>query len=130
MKVTYLYIDFGKKYLSNDMKQFCVDNGITYHLTIPHTPHLNGVAERVIRSITEKARTLLIDAKLDQSFWGEAVLTATYLINRIPTRALKVNKTPFELWHGKKPMLKYLKVFGSTAFVHDKTKETKFSPNA
>jgi hypothetical protein len=39
------------------------------------------------RSITEKARALIIDSKLDKSMWGEAVLTATYLLNRSPTTA-------------------------------------------
>ena len=79
------------------MKEYCVNNGIIYHPTIPRTPHQNGVVERILRTITEKARTLLIDAKLSQEFWGKAVLTATFLINRIPSRALKGNKTPFEL---------------------------------
>ena len=109
-KTVHLYIHNGRKYLSNGMNEYCVNNGISYHLTIPRTPHQNGVAERIIRTITEKARTLLIDAKLSQEFWGEEVLTATLLINRIPSRALKGNKTPFELWHGKKPQLKYLNV--------------------
>ena len=100
-KIVHLYIDNGREYLSNEMKEYCVNNGMSYHLTIPRTPHQNGVAERIIRTITEKAHTLLIDAKLSQEFWGEAVSTATFLINRIPSRALKGNKTPFELWHGK-----------------------------
>ena len=69
---------------------------ISYHLTIPRTPYQNGVAERIIRTITEKVRTLLIDAKLSQEFWGAAVLTATFLINRIPSRALKSNTRLFK----------------------------------
>lgn len=125
-KVVHLYIDNGREYLSNEAKQFCSQNGITYHLTIPRTPHQNGVAERMIRSITEKARALLEESKLNLEFWGEAVLTATYLINRTPCRVLKSNKTPFEMWHGRKPELKFLRVFGSTVYVHDKTKNSKF----
>ena len=82
-KIVHLYIDNGREYLSNEMKEYCVNNGISYHLTISRTPHQNGVAECIIRTITEKARTLLIDAKSSQEFWGEAVLTATFLINRI-----------------------------------------------
>ena len=109
-KIVHLYIDNGSEYLSTKMKNFCIDNGISYHLTIPYTPHLNGVAERVMRSITKKARTLLIEAKLDKQFWGEAVLTATFLLNRVPTRALKQNKTPYELWHGKKPVLNFFRI--------------------
>lgn len=112
------------------MKDYIVNEGISYHLTIPRTPHQNGVAERMNHSIIKKARTLLLDAKLDQEFWGEAVLTSTFLINRIPSRALKVNKTPYELWHGKKPQLKYLKVFGSTVYIHKKVKTNKFESNS
>ena len=43
-------------------------------------------------------------------FWGEAILTATYLISLTPSKALKIDKTPYELCHGEKPQLKYLKV--------------------
>lgn len=126
LKIVNLYCDNGREYLSNEMKQFCVNKGISYHLTVPRTPQLNGLAERMVRTMTEKARTMLSGAKLSKVFWGEAVLTATYLINRTPTKALKQNKTPFELWHNKRPTLKFLKVFGSTAYVHNKTMKTKF----
>ena len=88
LKVVNLYIDNGREYLSTDMREFCVQRGISYHLTVPYTPQLNGVAERMIRTITEKARAMVNGAKLDKSFWGEAVLTATYIINRIPSKAL------------------------------------------
>jgi len=54
LKIVNLYIDNGREYLSNEMRQFCVKKGITYHLTVPHTPQLNGVSERMIRTIPEK----------------------------------------------------------------------------
>lgn len=109
------------------MREYCVEKGISYHLTIPHIPQLNGVSERMIRTITEKARTMLNGTKLDKCFWGEAVLTATYLINRTPSNALcDKKKTPFEMWHSRKPNLKYLKVFGSTVYMHNKTRKRKF----
>lgn len=125
-KLVYLYCDNGGEYLSNEMKEFCVEKGISFHLTVPRTPQLNGVAERMNRTITEKARAMISDSGLDKFFWGEAVLTATYLINISPTKALIQNKTPFELWHGKKPELKNLKVFGATVYVHNKLRQTKF----
>lgn len=102
-KVVYLYTDNGIEYLSNDFKEFCVQKGITFHLTVPHTPQQNGVAERMNRTLTEKARTMIITSGLDKSFWGEAVLTVTYLINILPTSSLQINKTPYEMWHNKKP---------------------------
>jgi hypothetical protein len=49
-------------------------------------------------------------------FWGEAVTTAVYLLNRSYTRAVD-GKTPYELWHGKTPNLHYLRVFGCVAHV-------------
>ena len=108
------------------MKDYCVQRGISFHLTVPRTPQLNDVSEQMVRRITEKARTMISGASLDKVFWGKAVLTATYLINLPPSKALKVNKTPFELWHGKKHKLKYLKIFGSTVYVHNKVRKTKF----
>lgn len=78
------------------------------------------------RTIKEKAKSLLNKSRLSSGFWGEAVMTATYLINRIPTKAVEDNKTPYELWHRKKPLLKYLRVFGSIAYVLNKANKTKF----
>ena len=69
---------------------------------------------------------MIFCANLEKCFWGEAVLTATLLINLTPTKALRQNKTPYELWHSKKPQLKYLKVFGSTVYINNKTRKTKF----
>ncbi|KAJ3641539.1 hypothetical protein Zmor_028042 [Zophobas morio] len=121
LKLENLYCDNGGEYLPNEVKEFCLEKEIAFHLTVPHTPQQNGVAERMNRTITEKVRSMLSSADLDKSFWGEAVQTATYLINRTPTKALNTNKTPHEMWHNRKPQLNHLKVFGSTANNHFKT---------
>lgn len=125
-KLVNLYCDKGGEYLSNEMKEYFVQKGISYHVSVTATPQQNGVSERMVRTITEKARALISNAKLNKIFWGEAVLTAVYLINRTPTKALKQYKTPYEMWHNRKPVLKFLKVFGSTVYVHNKKRKTKF----
>ena len=51
-------------------------------------------------------------------YWAEAVSTATYLRNRIVTSALKSKKTPYEMWFGKKPDLRHLRVFGCAVYAH------------
>ena len=80
LRIANLYVDNAKEYFSNEMKQYCVNNGTSFHPTIPYTPELNGMSERMNRTIVEKARSMIKDAKLPQQFWGEAVLTATKLI--------------------------------------------------
>lgn len=65
-------------------------------------------------------------SNLPESFWGEAVVTPTYLINRTPTPTLQINKIPYEPWHNKKPSVSHLRVFGSTVYVLDKNQKTKF----
>lgn len=124
LKMVNLYCDNGGEYLSAEMKSYCIEKGITYHLTVPRTPQQNSVSERMVRTITEKALFMLGGAKLNKVFWGEAVLTAVRLINVTPSRALMQSKTPYELWHDKKPQLKYLMFFGATVYVHNKTSKS------
>jgi hypothetical protein len=51
-------------------------------------------------------------------FWGEAVLTAVYILNRSPTKALN-RMTQFEAWHGRKSAVSHLRVFGCLAFTKE-----------
>jgi len=57
--------------------------------TVPYTPEQNGAAECAGRVIIQKARALLIEARLPLNLWPEAVRMAVYLINRLPTRSLE-----------------------------------------
>jgi hypothetical protein len=63
----------------------------------------------------EMARCLLFEKDLPKKFWAEAVNTVVFLLNRLPTRALQ-NKTLYEAWHGYKPSLQNLKIFGCLCF--------------
>lgn len=59
---------------------------------------------------------MLLDAGLPKRFWGEAVSTAAYLQNRLPSRS--INKTPYELWNGFKPDMSNIRMFGNKMFTH------------
>jgi hypothetical protein len=48
-------------------------------------------------------------------FWGEAVVTAVYILNRSPTKVIN-GRTSYEAWHGRKPVVSHLRVFGCLAF--------------
>lgn len=60
---------------------------------------------------------MMLNSNTSKSFWSEAVLAAVYLINRSPTSALQ-DKVPAELWYGKRPDLRKLRIFGSIAYLH------------
>src|ERR1051325_364291 len=62
-------------------------------------------------------RIMLKGKNLPKEFWGEAVSTATYILNRCPTKKLE-GITLEECWSGVKPSLGHLKVFGSIAHRH------------
>jgi hypothetical protein len=68
-------------------------------------------------TIMEKARCRLSGVELGQEFWVEAMGTTCYLVNRSPASTLD-DKTPHEVWTGRKPSLTHLKVFGCDAYVH------------
>lgn len=70
--------------------------GIIHQSSCPHTPQQNGAAERKHRHIVDTARTLLVNANVPLKFWGDDVLTAGYLINRMPSSVLN-NQVPHSL---------------------------------
>eukprot|EP00253_Pinus_taeda_P026886 PITA_26886 len=77
----------------------------------------NGVAERMNKTLMERARSMPSGVGLGQEFWAETVDTTCYLVNGSPSSALE-DKTPQEVWTGKKPSLSHLRVFGCDAYVH------------
>jgi hypothetical protein len=91
-------------------------DGVVMEPTTAYTPEQNGTSERLNRTLITKARSMLAAADLPKKLWGEAVHTACYLKNRTPIRGM--DKTPEELWSGKKPNGAHLRVFGCVAFTH------------
>ena len=59
----------------------------------------------------------MAQANLLISYWGDALLTAAYILNRMSSKS--VSSTPYELWIGKKPDLNNLRPGGSTGYVHN-----------
>uniref|UniRef100_A0ACD5VA56 Uncharacterized protein n=1 Tax=Avena sativa TaxID=4498 RepID=A0ACD5VA56_AVESA len=116
-KVKVLRTDNGMEFCSNEFEEFCSNDGMIRHHTIPYTPQQNGVAERMNRTIISRARCMLSNAGMHRRFWAEAANTACYLINRSPSIPLE-KKTPIEVWSGSPADYSQLRVFGCTAYAH------------
>ncbi|GJV21467.1 zinc finger, CCHC-type containing protein [Tanacetum coccineum] len=89
--ITQMMVDSGKGVFGQIPRQ-----GIIHETTAPYTPQQNGVAERKNRALKEMVNSMLSYSGLSEGFWGEAMLTACYLLNRVPNKRNKT--TPYELW--------------------------------
>ncbi|KAK0593237.1 hypothetical protein LWI29_033337 [Acer saccharum] len=117
LKIKKLHSDNGGEYEDSEFKRFCYLSGIKLSRTVPGTPQQNGIAERMNRTLTERARSMRLHSGLPKQFWAEAVNIAAYLINRGPSKPLDL-AIPEEIWTGKEVKLSHLKVFGCVSYVH------------
>eukprot|EP00253_Pinus_taeda_P025205 PITA_25205 len=107
-KIKVLRTDNGGEFCSKEFEEFCKNCGIARQKTTPYTPQQNGVVERMNKTLMERVRNMLSGVGLGQEFWVEAVDIACYLVNRSPSSVLE-DKTPQEVWTGKKPSLSHLR---------------------
>ena len=125
-KIQIFKSDNGSEYFTKSLGEFFNKKGILQISTCVNTPQQNGVAERKNRHLLEVTRSLMFTSNTPKYLWGEALLTATYLINRMPSKVLQ-HRTPravfLESYPNFKPLSSILpfKVFGCTVFVKDST---------
>ncbi|GKF02289.1 ribonuclease H-like domain-containing protein, partial [Tanacetum coccineum] len=111
LRVKVIRCDNGTEFKNRVMNQFCEMKRIKREFSVVWTPQQNGVAERKNRTLVEAARTMLADLKLLTIFWTEAVNIACYVQDRV--LVIKPhNKTPYELFLGRKPTLSFITPFG------------------
>ncbi|KAL4116577.1 hypothetical protein PRIC2_012029 [Phytophthora ramorum] len=129
-RIKYLRSDNGTEYANKEMDKMCALNGIVHQKTVPYSPQQNGVAERMNRTIMEKARGMLYYKGISTMWWAEVVSTSVYLINR-STTSTHSSMTPQELAFNDKPRLDHLRVFGSVGYAHvNKAKCIELEPNS
>ncbi|GJX04957.1 retrotransposon protein, putative, ty1-copia subclass [Tanacetum coccineum] len=76
----------------------------------------------------DMVRSMMSQTTLPKSFWDYTLESVARILKMVPTK--KVDKTPYEVWHGQAPKLSYLKVWGCKALVKRDTltKPDKLEP--
>src|SRR4051812_37857986 len=112
-KIVAVQSDWGGEY--EKLNSFFRSIGIIHHVSCPHAHQQNGSAERKHRHIVEVGLSLLDHASMPLKYWDEAFITATYLINRLPSRVIG-NTTPLERLFHQKPDYNALKISGCACY--------------
>ncbi|KAL4283721.1 hypothetical protein GQ457_16G017790 [Hibiscus cannabinus] len=99
--------DRGGEYLSQDFDELLKEGGIVSQLTPPGTPQWNGDSERRNRTLLDMVGSIMSHTDLPTSFWGYALETTAFTLNRVPSKS--VQKTPHEMWTGKRPNMSFMK---------------------
>ncbi|GKE89616.1 retrotransposon protein, putative, ty1-copia subclass, partial [Tanacetum coccineum] len=107
--------DHRGEYMSQEFLDHLNEHGIIAYRTPPYTTQHNGVSERRNRTLLDMVRSMMSQTTLPKSFWDYALETAARILNMVPTK--KVDKTPYEVWHGQAAKLSYLKVWVCKALV-------------
>jgi hypothetical protein len=117
--------DNGSEFKNSHFETFCRDLGLEHQFSSPYVACQNGVVERKTCSLCEIARTMLDEHRTPMRYWAEAVNTACPVGNQIFLRAF-LNKTCYELMHGRTPRVSHFRAFGCRCFILKKGRLDKF----
>ena len=105
------------EYINQHLHDYCSAAGIVLELTVPHTSQQNGVAERANMTLTERMHAMMKDRECPIAFWGEAIHTTTYCLNRTASSA-NGGITLLEAFDSEKPDISHLQTFYCDAYIH------------
>ena len=80
---------------------------------MPGKPSMNGVAKRRNRTLKYVVRNMINHSSLPEFLWGETLKIATYILNRVQSKAIA--KTRYELWTSKKPSIRHIYIWSYQA---------------
>ena len=116
-RIAILGTDRGGEFTSKEFTDHLEQVGTIQHLTVHDSPASNSIAERANRTHLDGAKAMLESSKLPKSLWAEAISHHVWIRNRVPTRSVKLDKTPLELATGNKPNLTGIRPWGCKAWV-------------
>ncbi|CAL5369179.1 unnamed protein product [Camellia sinensis] len=108
--------NLGGEYYLSEFEEFLVTHGTIHQSSCSDRPAQNDRVECKHHHLLDTARSLLLSSFVPSVFWGEAVLTAAYLLNRMTT-PLVFGSSPCECLFGVTPNYSLLRIFGSACFV-------------
>jgi transposase InsO family protein len=108
--------DNGGEFTSKEFMDYCSRNGIKKKFSIARTHQHNGVVERKNKIVQEMARTMLMNSKLIDIFWTQAVYTTIHIQNKVMLRN-NTDKTPYKRWKGRPENEKHFIFFGSKCYI-------------
>lgn len=118
--------DNALEFKSEEMGRLLRKHNVQQRFSTPYVPAENGRVERQHRTVVESARSMLHAAQFPKFLWAEACKAAGYIRNRVPLQRLDW-KTPYELWHGQRPSVANLRIWGSKGEVFvEESKRDKF----
>jgi hypothetical protein len=115
-RIKCLRYDNGGEFTSKEFMDYYSSHGIKRQFSIARTPQQNGVVERKNKTVQEMARTMIMDSKLTNIFWTQAVHTTIHIQNRVMLRN-NTDKTPYKLRKGRPTNVKHFRVFGSKCYI-------------
>jgi hypothetical protein len=122
--------DNGREFDNSSTRTFLLTKDVLLQMSCPYTSPQNGKAERIIHSINNVIRTLLFQANLPVRYWAEGLHTATYLLNRLPTKTIQA-ACPHMALFGSPPSYEHLRVIGCACYPNTSaTTPHKLSPRS
>ncbi|KAG7599793.1 Retrotransposon Copia-like N-terminal [Arabidopsis suecica] len=130
-KIKIFQSDGGGEFVNKHMQSHFELCGIQHFISCPHTPQQNGLAERKHRHILELGMSMLYHSHLPQSLWVDALFTANFLSNLLPTSIHDKMQSPYEVLNGVSPVYTALRVFGCACYPYLRPySENKFDPKS
>jgi transposase InsO family protein len=124
LKLKALRTDHRGEFTTMEFADYCAADDMHRQHTVPYCPQYNDVVERRNGTVVATGRSMLKAKGLLGWFWGEAVNTAVYVLNRCPTKSVD-SMTPFKAWHERKSVVHHLRTFGCIVYVQNTTPHLK-----
>jgi len=115
LDIAHICTDSGSQFTSEEFREHCHMAGVNLTLAAPKKQYQNHLAEQSWQSISTMARSLLVHARLPDSFMFHALIYSCHIFNVLPVKGLYLNGhvgTPYELFQGAKPAISQFRVFG------------------